>query len=76
MATIEERAKEKQLHYEKCKGSVFPPFELGYRVGAVEQREIDADIICDLMISMLNDGIIETIDIGKVNMRIRKIIGV
>lgn len=40
--------------------------------GATEQRQIDIDKVCDLMISLLNDGTIETRDIGKVNTIIRE----
>lgn len=65
--TIEERA----LDYAVCKSC--PTISAnGYMHGAEEQRQIDIDKVCDLMVTLLNDGTIETRDIGKVNTIIRE----
>ncbi len=45
---------------------------MDYEIGASEQRKVDIEKMCDLLIEMLNNGLIETRDIGKVNMRIKK----
>lgn len=64
--TIEERAMESLLATDEL------TYTTAFKNGATEQRQIDIDKVCDLMISLLNDGTIETRDIGKVNTIIRE----
>jgi len=48
---------------------------LSYLTGAYEQRKLDIDKVCDLILVMLNDGTIETREILKVNKIIRDVLG-